>query len=322
MLSLNPEVRPDSYMLSAMYQGIKTGTMGGRVGVCVQFARVYRVFVRNLKYLLWDIYYHAVTLPFAISHKRNKLAVLYVYADAQRYPRSYELLSRLIRRIRAFEAITVRIDNWHEHKTVTKVANNVYDISGDNTYWEFSGWKKGMAFLKERHVEPDLVMFVNDAFMNHAKAGKDYKYYKSRVSTLTLRRLRGSVLGVINGSDTTHILLGYDVSTFIRSNFFVVPYNVAKKLELTFIADDIIDNILPKTYSGKIFNDTDKLNLNLKRFLEVWITQRWTRARAVTSENWGFLKSKLISILNERLLTSKIRELNVEVVNMDTNSVF
>jgi hypothetical protein len=285
-------------------------------------AKVCKRMLRNLKYLLWDLYYHIVTFFLAFFREKKKLAVLYVYADKKRYPNTFNYLSRLIKRINGFEVIVVKMDNFSEHKEARKEGHNVYDIGGDNTYWEFSGWKKGMAFLQEKHIEPDLVMFVNDAFMNHSKYGHDYKYYKSRVSTLTLSRLKDSVLGIIVNRNTVENMLGYNVSSFIRSSIFVVPYSIAKKLQLTFITDEIIDDIFPQEYSGRIFNDTDKLNWNLRRFLEVWITQRWAQSRAVTSENWGFLKPKLIAILNERLLTAKIREAGVRIVNMDRNSVF
>lgn len=284
--------------------------------------KVCKRMLRNLKYLLWDIYYHVATLFFVLSHEKKKLAVLYVYANSQRYPKAYGYLCRLIRRIRGFEVTVVKIDNFNENKEVRKENHNIYDIGGDNTYWEFSGWRKGMAFLQEKHIEPDLVMFVNDAFMNRSEGGRDYKYYKSRVSTLTLFRLKDSVLGLIDNRNTVEILLGYNVSSFIRSNIFVVPYSIAKKLHLTFITDKIIDDIFPRKYSGRILNDTNKLNSNLRRFLESWITQRWDQARTVTSENWGFLRSKLIAILNERLLTAKIKELDIRIVNMDMNSVF
>lgn len=297
-------------------------TTRGNVAVYRQVTRAYKVALRNLKYLLWDIYYHTATLLFMLSHEKQKLTVLYLHTGTQRYPRAYNDLSRLIKRIKGFEVTVVKIDNFSEHKEERKEGHNVYGIGGDNRYWEFSGWKKGMAFLQDKHIEPDLVMFVNDAFMNHSKYGYDYKYYKSRVSTLTLSRLKDSVLGLIVNRDTVETLLGYNVSSFIRSSIFAVPYSIAKKLQLTFITDEIIDDIFPQEYSGRIFNDTDKLNSNLRRFLEVWITQRWGRADVVTSENWGFLKSKLIAILNERLLTAKIRELDARIIDMDMNSVF
>ena len=285
-------------------------------------AKVCKRMLRSLKYLLWDLYYFVKSFLFMLSHEKKRLAVLYVCADNKRYPKAYRYLCRLIRRIRGFEVTVVKIDNFSEHKKARREDHNVYSISGDNRYWEFSGWKKGMAFLQEKYIEPDLVIFVNDAFMNHSKNGNDYKYYKSRVSTLTLSRLKDSALGVIVNHNEVENLLGYNVSSFIRSNIFVVPYSIAKKLQLTFITDEIIDDIFPQEYSGKIFNDTDKLNSNLKRFLEIWITQRWKQARAVTSENWGFLRSKLIAILNERLLTAQIKELDVRILNMDMNSVF
>jgi len=283
-------------------------------------AKVFKTVLRALKYLLWDIYYYAVTFFHMLLNKK-KLAVLYVYADSQRYPKAHWCLHRLVKRLRGFEITLVRIDNFDEQKQARQEDHNVYDIAGDNRYWEFSGWKKGLAFLEAKHIEPDLIIFVNDAFLNFSKRGQDYRYYKSRISTLTLRRLKDSVLGFIDSYNEFDMLLGYDVSSWIRTNLFVVPYGVARQLGFPLIADEVIREMLPETYSGKIFKENHHINPTLKRFLEFWITEDWHLGRPVNRENWAFLRAKLIAILNERLLTAKLRELSVQVVNMDTISV-
>jgi hypothetical protein len=256
-----------------------------------------------------------------LSGEKKRLAVLYVYADTQKYPRSYKYLSRLIRRIIGFEITIVRIDNFNENKKARQEEHNVYDIAGDNRYWEFSGWKTGLEFLRDKRVEPDLIMFVNDAFLNYSKKGKDYKYYKSRISSITLNRLNNSVLGLIDSHKKVEILLGHDVSSWIRTNLFVVPYSVAEQLEFPLIDDQIITEMLPIEYTGTILRKTDHLNSDLRIFLENWITREWWQARIPTIKNWGFLRSKLVAILNERMLAAKIRELNLQIVNMDSVSV-
>ena len=273
--------------------------------------------IRSLKYLVWDFYYIPKSFFLSVFHKKKKLAILYVYADRKKYPNTFDYLKKLIKRIHNFEHTIVKIDNFNEHKEVHKAGPNTYDIGGDNRFWEFSAWQKGLDFLRDRHINPDFIIFANDSFLNHEKRGKDYKYYKLRINSITLNRLNNSVLGYVDRRKESQTLLGHDVSSWVRTNMFVMPYKVAEQLELPLLGDRIINEILPTGYTKRIFKETDHLNLKLRIFLENWIVREWHQAATPTAENWDFLRSKLVSILNERMLTARIRELDLEIINMN-----
>lgn len=275
---------------------------------------------RSLKYLLWDLYYFIKSFLFTLFREKKKLAVLYVYADSQKYPKAYRYLCRLIRRIRGFEVTIVKVDNLNESKEVTKEGYNVYDIGGDNSYWEFSGWRKGLTFLDETGIEADVVLFVNDSFLNRSKSGYDLNYYKLRINTFSLFGLKDEALGKIDYHDESEIFSGNDVSSWIRSNIFAIPKNVADKLDSTFIDDKTIGKIFPDTFYGSIFKNSELLNSNLKRFIESWIISRWAQSQHITPKNWDFIKSKLTAILNERLLTAKLREHNIKIIDIGENN--
>lgn len=251
-----------------------------------------------------------------LSREKKKLAVLYVYADKKRYPYTFNYLSRLIKRINGFEITVVKIDNFNEKKGVRRLSASHYDIGGDNTYWEFSGWKKGLSFLKEQDIEVDWVLFVNDSFLNLPNLGYHLDFYKVRINTLLLYNMEDAVVGVIDTNMENHELLGRDVSTWIRSNLFAVPWRIAKTLELTFLDSSQIDAILPKAFTSEIFFEGKNLNSNLKRFLVKWITEDWHGGCSPTPDNWNHLRAKLIAILNERLLTAKVRESGVPMVDL------
>ena len=276
-------------------------------------AKVCKRMLRSLKYLLLDLYYFVKSFLFMLSHEKKRLAVLFVYADNKRYPKAYRCLCRLIRRIRGFEVTVVKIDNFNEGKEVTKEGYNVYDIGGDNSYWEFSGWRKGLTFLDEIGIEADVVLFVNDSFLNRSKSGYDLGYYKNRINTFSLFNLKDEALGKVDYHDESEIFSGNDVSSWIRSNIFAVAKNVVDKLDFPFMDNKTIDIIFPKKFSGNIFKDTDLLNSNLKRFMKIWINSRWARAEPGSAKNWPLLRCKLIAILNERLLTSSLRRENAKI---------
>lgn len=251
-----------------------------------------------------------------LSREKKKLAVLYVYADKKRYPNTFNYLSSLIKRINGFEITVVKIDNFNENKGVRRLSDSRYDIGGDNTYWEFSGWKKGLSFLKEQDIEVDWVLFVNDSFLSLPNLGYHLDFYKVRINTLLLYNMEDAVVGVIDTSMENHELLGRNVSTWIRSNLFAVPWRIAKTLEFTFLDSSQIDAIFPKAFKSEIFLEGNNLNSNLKRFLAKWITQDWHGGRSPAPDNWDHLRAKLIAILNERLLTAKIRESGVPIVDL------
>jgi len=282
---------------------------------------LYKRILRSLKYLLWDSYYFMKSFFIMLSSEKKKVAVLYVYADRKKYPDTFNYLAKLVKRIHWFEHTIVKIDNFNEHKEVSKDGLNTYDIGGDNSFWEFSGWKKGLEFLHDKHIKPDIIIFANDAFLNYAKKGKDFKYYRSRISSITLNRLNNSVLGHIDSRKESQTLLGYDVSSWIRTNMFVMPYRIIEQLQFPLIDNQTISEILPVKYTGETFRESNHINLNLRMFLENWIMREWPQARTPTIENWALLRSKLASILNERMLTAKIRELDLEIINMNKVSV-
>jgi hypothetical protein len=276
----------------------------------------YQRIIWNIKYFFLDICCYLISLLFSIVGKKKKLAVIYLYADKKKYPDAYNNLKILLKGLLSFEITIIKVDNFNEKKNNTKEGDNVYDIGGDNTYWEFSGWQKGLDFLAELAICPDLVLFINDAFLNYEEKGENLQYYKSRINILTLSRVNHSAFGVID-HHKDEVFLGYDVSSWIRSNLFMMPYDVAMQIKFPPVAPEIIQEITPDKYNGKLFLENDHINSTFKEFLEYWMTKGWRYSDNLNMQNYSFLRSKLISILNERFLTAKLREMKVPIMNMD-----
>ena len=63
------------------------------------------------------------------------------------------------------EYVYIVVDNYNEDLFL-EVYGNIHVLSGDNTNWEFSGWQKGLIYIKE-NIECDLIMFLNDSLRSY-----------------------------------------------------------------------------------------------------------------------------------------------------------
>jgi|GEM_PF-217169 len=246
----------------------------------------------------------------------KSLSVLYVYAEKDKYPKSFDSLLKLLDGIKGFDITVICLDNLDERKDISKINHptyNIHDIGGDNSSWEFSAWRKGIKFLEDKSIISDIFLFANDSFLNRAEEGKDINFYKSKINTDALNNLKeNEVLGELNRNfllDTT--LLGDNVSSFVRTHLFVAPMSVVNKLSLIYIDDNIINNICPKEFNGKMFNDTELIDKNLKKIFSDWIGHI-----EFNKKNWNLIRSKIKSMMNERLLTVELRKKNIKIINI------
>ena len=273
----------------------------------------------RLKHLLYDACYHFRVRMLPPSQAKKKLAILYLYAERDRYPGSLAGVLKLAKHFRGLDLTCVSIDNLHGDKEAKLIRDRCFDIGGDNRFWEFSGWHKGVQFLRKQRIDPDWVLFVNDAFLNGASEGYDLSFYTSRLNSLLVSRLSplGELaVGVTYRWPEYHEFLGHDVSSWIRSNLFLLSYAVVVKLKLAFLSEAQIDAILPAASRGELFLGGAQLNPEFKAFLEKWMTERWYGAAKPCPENWARMRAKIVSILNERMLTVQLQRLGVRIVNL------
>jgi len=241
-------------------------------------------------------------------------AIVYVFAERERYPNSRGFIEGYRRWLGDSQTTLVCVDNLSEAKEPVQTGKGVWDIGGDNSYREFSGWRKGLKFVEKLELQPDRVVFANDACLNYAHRGLDSLFFRMRFDKVGMRGARAGLLGVTERASDQHILLGQDVSSWVRCNFFCLPSKLASGLPRTFIPEDIVDRIIPPYYRGAVVNATPDTNEAFREFLTIWITRRWHRAMQPTAEAWPMLRKKLIAMLNERMLTASVRRLGYDVI--------
>lgn len=244
------------------------------------------------------------------------VAILYLFAETRRYPHTKAFVERYRRWLGESRTVLLQINNLAVGVPPRYLGRGVWDCPGDNSYWEFSGWRRGLTLLDALDLKVEVVIFINDACLNFSGRGFDERFFKTRFGWPTLRRARSELVGVTNRSEDLHSLLGHDVSFWVRSNFFAMPMSAARRLPWMFIDPATLERILPRQCKDVVVPPTDDTNEAFRRFLVSWVTARWRRAEALTPENWPFFRSKLIAILNERMLTRAARSEGLPVLDV------
>lgn len=243
-----------------------------------------------------------------------RIAVLFVYADVKAYEHSAEALTEVFRMHPPYISPVVRIDNFNPDKEVTQIDEQTWDIPGDNTWREFSGFEKGIRFVETFENLPDVVVCVNDAFLNYARWGADVRYFRRLFNPIVLREAQSALIGVHCVPDTPakdHRLLGYDVSEWIRTNFFALPYSTAVDHLGPAVTEKEADELFDREWSGRMFKPNNLCSKDFEEFQIEWMTRRWRWATTPDADNWQAMRMKLIAILNERMLTATIRAAGV-----------
>ena len=245
---------------------------------------------------------------------RNKLLVLYLHADANRYPHSYSQLRRLLEL--CGESFVVKIDNFATHSRVISSDWNTVGIAGDNSFWEFSGWKKGLSFAQQKLAgDFSHVLFVNDAFLNKTNQGSDLTYYRRLFNRINIVKIGKDVLGDVSSAPGRHILRGCQVNRWIKSSIFCVSYDTALQLPLNHLSEELLDEIIPSKFRpGPLLNPHPWLNDEFRDFVKEWLTIRWQWRLTINEQNWPLLRGKVAAIINERLLTIDLERLHCRLL--------
>ena len=242
-----------------------------------------------------------------------KVLCLFLYANTEKYKDSHASLDQFAKDF-GEDICFLKIDNWHIKKKLKKLSTNTYEIGGNNNEWEFSGWQKGIDAIPLIDFRPDIILFLNDAYLNYADKGRPFSYFLSWFNASNAKGFKKGIGGLIDKSDQDCLMDGKDCSWWLKTSFFTIP--LVNLLEISFVSLDskrAVD-FFPENWSGELFTPTAPINEELRTFLTWWITEGWDQAAPINAKNWPFIRSKLIAIVNERLLSCQFREQAIPIL--------
>jgi hypothetical protein len=257
----------------------------------------------------------------------QKIVVLYlVFGDENLNNGLCEIENILNKMFDDKEIKYVVIDNSNSIKE--NHANEPYIITGDNSYFDFSGWDKGYSFALENNLISDetLILFANDTFFKRNYSdGENYLNVFSK-DIIKNKNLKESAIGYIDDFPKDVIINEIKYNSWIRSNIFFIPSNIMKdlkKLTFDFPKERIFSNNINEFWS----NDS-LISNNWKAYISSWLfgienkaypeyKLHWLKAKSLDINNWEFFQRKAITILSEHYLTARLFNMNISIIDIN-----
>ena len=256
------------------------------------------------------------------------LVVLFLEYPSEKYEKSFSFLQLFLKDIQQKCNITyIRINNKkHSGKynaqrfTCLNPRYEEYRIDGDNNEWEFSGWNKGLKFLKESKIPYDAVLFVNDSFVTNS--------YLLNKELFNLNTLKGCInnnafVGKIDRLDWNerfqnhlYLLDEADVTAWIRTNVFYMSkkiVNTINKTGLVIYNIGDLNKFISEKYHGRAFLHNCPMSHHLQRQIIAWLTKYWHSAFKLSKETWNLWRMKTLAIINEKMLYRLINRLGFNI---------
>ena len=247
------------------------------------------------------------------SRREIKILCLYLRYGPNVYPGSLEKLIKWYQEKQ--QTANVTLTAWIIDNKIDKeydgidVATGFRLISGDNSQREFSGFQKVIEKFRKEVESYDVVHFVTSAFDQLFTGYREY-FDLNHLYPILHRPL---CLGHIDAYDKPVSLMGSTSQSWIRTCFFYIsPQYIYTLRELNSIRD-----------GSKFFDKTGKF-LNNGNIDETYILylKKWLYGEKMQGLVWhGTMKNdrefadKALSIINEHMLSIRLRSIGVNLVD-------
>lgn len=245
-----------------------------------------------------------------------RILTLFLQYGAETYPDAERDLNAVFARcLPGVERKTIIIDNalppqFAEHRIGRLV------IGGDNTFGEFSAWGKAVAFLGAEIWDYDFVHLATSAFNTL------YVKYLGRFTPEMFAAIacRPVCLGHIDCFNQPVRLLSFHSQHWIRSCFFFL-----RPVDLR-----ALGSLVSVPEPGAIFSGDPEqpflrdapVSSNCRENILGWLTGRdigqgttWHSSFALTTDTLPNFERKTLAIMNEHLLSIRLRALNVKLID-------
>jgi hypothetical protein len=181
-------------------------------------------------------------------------------------------------------------------------------IAGDNSAREFSGFDRALAAIGGDIAQFDLVHFATSAF------NRLYVGYLERFDTRVVQSIIGRpvCLGHIDAYNEPVAIRGFHSQHWIRTGFFMLPPSEVRILG-SFVSLRHPENLFSRNPAAPFRRDAP-LSETYRRYILDWLAGgdigqgvTWHSHFQVTEETLAEFEQKALSILNEHLLSIRLR---------------
>ena len=242
---------------------------------------------------------------------------LFVQAGSKTYSTALSRFLRLWEPFRRLGNPCVVIDNFSS--TPPSLPPGVRFLRGSNAQWEFSGWQEGLEFHLSTGAEvPDWCVCLNSAFVRKLLPNRYSRFLNPVSLALADQGLIGHFADCRNlaidgfAMDAPFSYRSYDVSRFAITAAFALTGEFAARVGFVAVNEQELDFISPPGLEGTdLFSPTADVSPRFRRYVNDWLQKGWYNAATCVPETRPLLRKKLQAILNERLLSTQIREENL-----------
>ena len=203
------------------------------------------------------------------------------------------------------------IENADENLPVRKIGDWIYEMGGDNSVFEFSGWQKAIDSETASSFNADLYIFANSSLYTQRVYGlpiindeivdimSQYKFFSGKV------RKRSFEL----------TYEGLDLSLMVPTRFFAMHREILEDLGCI-ISEYESEKFIKPTYSSDIFTDNNLWKGLLKKTTMADLTRKYHKNGIMISPEYHrFFARKILAITNEILLTGRIKKLGYKITD-------
>jgi hypothetical protein len=233
------------------------------------------------------------------------------------------LVEHLARHSRSTAAVCV-VDNRPGLPPVAARIPRLSLIAGENSEREFSGYEAGVRHLRRTGTSPELWVLANDRF---AAYGLDYLWHVNQASLDVAASLLCAI-GHVDSWPERVRLLGFDIPSWARSNLLVIPERSLRAMgSLVSVDTRRFHCLLPDAPLSPA--EMADPALTLRRSFDVsWselttdcltgvgtrVPWHWHQAGPLDQSSWPAFRGKVHSIVNEQLLSARLRQSGTPVV--------
>lgn len=227
------------------------------------------------------------------------------------------------------KVVRVVVDNIVQDSSVLETDFGVC-IAGDNSFCEFSGWQKGLDFIRDRYTPSasDVCLLANDTVhrRNYAVGGDRF------LDDFRIKRMQSEwpshwVAGYFDDFPAPAKINGLEFSSWIRSNF--VAFNWA--------CLDLISPLVFPCRENELFvdditkgfwNPDAPLSENWKAYISSWMfgtedplfpeyRLKWIKSQPLSANNHNDFRRKAICILSEHYLSARLLSKNIAIFDFN-----
>jgi hypothetical protein len=252
-------------------------------------------------------------LPDSASLQVIVLYLLYPTGPSYEGDRPVRALKQIANRLPGRKTF-IYIDNSVAGQEVKELAENEFALAGDNTYLEFSGWQKGLDFVRATGLAADVCLFANDTFLHQSTIHRRFVNAAALRCALKYNAMVGKrMIPPVAGE-----IFGNPLIPYIRTHLFMLPFPVLEALGTVLSLDArTIDELLLRSYEPEVplFRAEAPMSKSIRNFVTSHLHSSWYRKMPYTAENFDKLRAKAISIVNSFLLAVRIFQLGYPLIS-------